>query len=918
VALRGRESEVEALERLLLAARAGEGGALVVRGEAGIGKTALLENVLGAASGFRQLQASGVEFEMELPFAELQRLCAPILDGLERLPKAQRGALDAAFALSDGGSAPDPLRVGFAVLTLLSEAAGEQPLLCVVDDAQWLDQASAQALAFVARRLLAEPVALIFAQREPSEGHELRELAELPELPVQGLGEADARDLLAAEIHAPLDQRIRDRIIAEARGNPLALLELPRSAGPTDLARGFGLPERPAVSQRVEASYQARLALLPDDTRTLLLLAAAEPVGDPLLLWRAAAALGLGPEAATPAEAAELLEIGSAVRFRHPLVRSAAYRAASPARRRSVHAALADATDPEVDPDRRVWHLAQATLGLDETVAAELVSSAERARARGGVAAAAAFLERAAALTPDSGDRMERTLLAAEAKLEAGAPEQAQTLIATIDRTAMPDLPRARTEMLRGLIAYSQRRGADAPPLFRQAAQRLESLDARAARETHIHAVLATIAAGSLGTGAREAAAAALAAPPAPEPARTLDELLDGLALLMAGERAKATPMLQRALADPGGEVWMGRPTLLCLVAVELWDLAAYERVLTEQVAQLRAAGALTMMPHALSPLAGSLLPTGRFRAAEALLAESDELAETIGIAPLRYSNMHVAALRGDVDLTTALVEVGLRDATERGEGLLVTFGHYATALLLNGRADYAGALAATRRAVAPVDFSFEGMRLREFIEAAVHAGERDGCAEALSALRERTDATDTRWGRGTGACCAALLAGGATAEEHYRHAADQFERGACFLELGRAELLFGEWLRRENRRTDAREQLQRAYERLSAMGASGFAERALQELRATGERARRRTPETADELTPQELHIARLVATGATSKEVAAELFLSPRTIDAHLRSVFRKLGITSRRQLRNLPLAETAEPTGVGSGSK
>jgi DNA-binding CsgD family transcriptional regulator len=899
--LRGRERETEALREVLGRTREGQGGALVVRGEAGVGKTSLLEWALGESSGFRPLRTTGAEFEMELAFAGLHALCAPLLDARDGLPAPQLKALEAAFGFRPG-AAPDPLRAGMAVLTLLSDAADEAPVVCVIDDAQWLDRASAQAMAFAARRVGSERVAVLFGAREPLVPGEL---AALPALHVEGLSDSTARELLVSVLRGPLDERVMDRILAEARGNPLALRELAAAGVSGQLAGGFAVSAGEGPLDRL---FQARLEDLPPDTRLLLLLAAAEPLGDPVLLWRAAERLGLGPAAAAPAEAVDLLRVGSQVRFFHPLVRAAVYRPASAADRRRVHAALAAVTDEHVDPDRLAWHRAQAAAGPDEDVAAALGRSADRARERGGMAASAAFLERAAALTPDTGRRMERLLVAAEAKLESGAPDEAQSMTRAIDDAAIPDLLRARKEVLLATIAYSLQRGADAPPLFLEAARRLGPLDARAARETHVYALLAAIAAGSLGAGVADAAAAALAAPPAPDPPRAIDLLLDGLALLVHGDRRRATPLLQRAVADPGGEVWLGRPTLLTLVAIELWDLESYERILTEQVAGLRASGALTMMPHALSPLAGSLLPTGRFRAAEALLDESDTLAEAIGIAPLRYANMHVAALRGDADLTTTLVDEALRDATERGEGLLVTFAHYATALLCNGRADYAGALAAARRAVTAADLSFEGMRLRELIEAAVHAGEREGCPEALRALRERTQATDTRWGRGTEACCAAVLADGAAADERYREALDQFERGRCFLELGRAELLFGEWLRREGRRQEARARLRDAHERLTAIGAAGFADRALRELRATGEHARRRRPETADELTPQELHIARLVGTGATSKEVAAELFVSPRTVDAHLRNIFRKLDITSRRQLRGMTLDEAA----------
>ena len=430
--LLGRRSESEALDRLLGAVRAGQSRALVLRGEPGSGKTALLDYLVEHASGCRVARAAGVQSEMELAFAGVQQLLAPMLDRLERLPGPQRAALATAFGLSPG-SAPDRFLVGLAVLSLLAEVAEERPLVCVVDDEQWLDQASAQVLAFVARRLVAESVALVFAARVPSD-----EVAGLPELVVEGLGEGDARALLDAVLTGPLDERVRDQLVSEARGNPLALLELPRGMTPAELAGGFGLAGGLPLPSRIEESFRRRLEALPADTRVLLLVAAADPVGDPLLVWRAAGRLGIGTEAATPAADAGLLEVGARVRFRHPLVRSAAYRSASVQERRDVHRALAEATDPELDPDRRAWHRAQATPGPEEDVAAELERSAGRAQARGGLAAAAAFLERAAMLTPEPARRGQRLLAAARAKRDAGALEAALGLLDR-SRTGRPD-----------------------------------------------------------------------------------------------------------------------------------------------------------------------------------------------------------------------------------------------------------------------------------------------------------------------------------------------------------------------------------------------------------------------------------------------------------------------------------------------
>src|SRR5438270_2183082 len=524
--LHGRRVEREALERLLDAVRRGQSRVLVVSGEPGVGKTALLESVIGSASGFRVMRAVGVESEIELAFAALQQLCAPMLDRLDRLPAPQQDALGLAFGLR-AGDAPDRFLVGLAVLSLLAEVSEDQPLVCVVDDAQWLDRASAQALVFVARRLLAESVALVLVTREAGE-----ELEGFPGLVVEGLGDDDARALLGSAVGVPLDKRVRERLVAETRGNPLALLELPRGLTPAELAGGFGLPDAPGLSGRIEDSFRRRLSGLPAETQRLLLVAAAEPVGDPVLLWRAAERLGIAVAAAGNTDG--LLTIGARVTFRHPLVRSAVYRAASTAERQAVHRALADATDSEVDPDRRAWHLAQAAPGPDEDVATELERSAGRAQARGGLAAAAAFLERATALTPEPSRRAGRALAAAQVMRQAGAFDAALRLVAVAESGLLNKLQRAQVELLRGQIAFALSPGSDASPLLLKAAKSFEPLDQRLARETYLEALTAVFFPGlpASDDGVLEAARAARAAPPAPQPLRASDLLLDGLALV--------------------------------------------------------------------------------------------------------------------------------------------------------------------------------------------------------------------------------------------------------------------------------------------------------------------------------------------------------------------------------------------------
>src|SRR4051794_7509949 len=420
-----RDSERDVLERLVAGVRGGQSRVLVLRGEAGVGKTALLRHLSSAAKGCRIVPAAGVESEMELPFAGLHALCAPLLGGLGHLPGPQRDALSTAFGLS-AGPPPERFLVGLAVLSLLAETAEEQPLMCIVDDAQWLDRVSAQTLAFVARRLLAERVGLVFGLRESTDEHVLEGL---PQLVIEGLPADDSRRLLDTAIPGPLDERVKARILGEAGGNPLALLELPRGLTPAELAGGFGLPDARPLANRIEHAFLVRAQALPRETQLLLLIAAAEPVGDLGVLWRAAGRLGIAGDAGLPAEAAGLIELDLRVRFTHPLVRSAVYRGADPGDRRTVHEALAEATDPVADPDRRAWHRAHATATPDEAVAAEMEHSAGRAQSRGGLTAAAAFLERAAELTPDPAVRVDRSLAAARAKLDVADAASATELL---------------------------------------------------------------------------------------------------------------------------------------------------------------------------------------------------------------------------------------------------------------------------------------------------------------------------------------------------------------------------------------------------------------------------------------------------------------------------------------------------------
>jgi DNA-binding CsgD family transcriptional regulator len=903
--LRGRRAECGVLDELLEGVRDGRSAVLVVRGEPGVGKSALLDYAVASAPELRCARAAGVESEMELAFAGLHQLCGPMLDRLGRLPGPQRDALRIAFGL-ESGPAPDRFLVGLAVLSLLSEAAGDRPLVCVVDDVQWLDRASVQVLAFAARRLLAEAVLVIFGAREP--GADLRGL---PELMVEGLRHADARELLGSVIRWPLDKRVADRIVAETRGNPLALLELPRGRSPAELAGGFGLPEVLPLPGRIRENFLGRAKSLPAPTRLLLAVAAADPTGDPALVRRAAGRLGLGVEVVEQAEETELLDIGGIggqVVFRHPLMRSAAYRAISPGDRRKVHAALAEVTDAQTDPDRRAWHLAQAMSGPDEEVAAELERSAGRAQARGGLAAAAAFLERSVMLTAEPGRRAERTLAAAQASTQAGAFDKALDLLAKADSGPLDEFSSARMDLLRGQIAFASGLGTDASPLLLKAAKRLESLNPEMARETYMSAWMAALFAGRF-AGAGDLAEVSQAARALPRPARPPDLgdlILDSLALLVTEGPAAAAPALQQAAsafasADISVEEgirwgWLGQAA-----ASALWDDVRWRAILVRQVQLARDTGALDQLPIDLGSLGTDAAWRGDFAAAAALIAETAAVCTATGARSAPFAAMLMASLRGDHGEAVPLIEATIAEAAASGQGIAATYAHWAAAILNNGLGHYADALAAAQYASQETPALYMSMwALPELVEAATRCGNSQLAAHALERLAETTRPGGTDFGLGIEARSRALVSEGSAAEKLYREAIDRLGRTRLRPELARAHLLYGEWLRRAGRRTDAREHLREAYEMLTAMGVEGFAERARRELLATGETVRKRRVETTGDLTAQEAQIARLARDGLSNPEISTQLFLSPRTVEWHLRKVFAKLGISSRRQLR------------------
>ncbi len=902
----GRRNECDALNRMVADVRAHQSRVLVLRGEAGVGKTALIDYLADASSGCRLLKVSGVESEMELAFAGVHQLCAPMLDRLDALPGPQRDALSTAFGLAIGEPA-DRFLVGLAVLSLLSIAAEEQPLLCLVDDAQWLDQVSAQVLGFVARRLLAESIGLVFAVRDPVD---MRVLDGLPTRTLGGLVKDDARALLGSVNLGPLDKKVQDRIIAATRGNPLALLELPRGLSGGELAGGFALPGTGPLAGQIEQSFVRRVEALPEQTQRLLLIAAAEPVGDGGLLRRAADHMDLAADAGGPAEDDGLIEIGAQVRFRHPLVRSAAYRRAPAADRRAVHLVLAEVTDRDIDPDRRAWHLAHAAAGPDDDVAADLERSAERAQARGGVAAAAAFLQRAAALTTDPHLRTARTLAAARAKFEAAAFDVADELVASAETGSLDRLQHGHLALLRAELVYARRRGNDAPPLLLDAARRLEGADDRLARETYLEAFGAAIFAGRLAghPDVCDVAEAARHAPAAPSPARPVDLLLDAFASRYTDGYTASVPLMRSAVelfrrqADAGQVRNLRWFWMAWTMAGELWDDALQERLATRAVQLARDTGALGHLPMALSCRAGVHVNAGEFGAAAALIEESNSISAATGYAPVAYASSRLVAWRGEEAGAREHFAWAIANGTARGEGRTIGQAGYMSAVLHNGLGRYDEALAGARTACDHDEFGVRCFALVELIEAAVRAGAPDIATAALTDLEPQTLAADTDWGLAMLARSRALLASEEDAESLYLEAIECIGRSRIVVHLGRAHLLYGEWLRRQNRRVDARQQLGVAHDVLHGMGSEAFAERARRELLAAGATARERTVSTQTDLTPQESQIARLAAEGRTNPEIGSELFISAKTVEYHLSKVFTKLGLTTRRQLRTV----------------
>ncbi|QDP97862.1 AAA family ATPase [Microlunatus elymi] len=907
--LRGRRREREALARLVEKARAGQSEVLVVRGAAGIGKTALLEFLADRAAECHLARAAGVQAEMELPYAGLHQLCGPFLGPIAELPPPQRDALETSFGIKLGPP-PDRFLVGLATLSLLAEVAGERPLICLIDDVQWWDRSSVQVLAFVARRLLAEPIVLVFATREEDDS----DFRGLPELRLQGLDTFDAGALLDSIIPGRIDAHVRSRIIAETGGNPLALIELPSRLDPR-LTGGFAIPSPRPITEQLQDSYARRIAALPEPTRQLLQIAAVEPTGDAALLWRAVDLLGIDADAALPAESAGLISIGNRVRFRHPLLRATVHAAATAQDRQRAHQALAEAIDADLDPDRRAWHRALAARTADEEVAAELQSSADRARQRGGVAAEAALLERAVQLTPEPRRRGERALAAAGAKLRAGAVDETLSLLAIAETSPLSDSDRAKAALVRAQSRFVADRGRDAVPLLLQAARRLEPIDPRLAMDTFLEAISAAMFAGRLAGSPNVAQVARDARSGTVSRSRDSlgDQLLRALtARFSDGYRASIDSVRAMLQAICDGELTAGQLRYLWLAAAtaaDVWDGESWQRLATEHVRIARETGSLTELPLALNSRAVVHLFAGEGDAAASLVAEIPNVTASTGTHVAAYAAMALAAWRGDAGSARTLIETNLADVRARGEGVGVAMSYWAEALLELGLGNYEAALsAATDAASYPDELAVPKWAMSEMIEAAAGAGHRDLAFEVLERLAEFATVSGTDWALGVEARGRALLAGDSAADNAFRESIGRLGTTRMVAELARSRLLYGEWLHRGGRRAEARTELTTAHELFTTMGAVGFAQRARRTLRAVGVTVQAQSLDAAATLTGQEAQIARLASDGLTNPEIGAQLFLSPHTVEWHLRKVYNKLGVRSRKRLADkLPARST-----------
>ncbi|MBJ3809425.1 AAA family ATPase [Streptomyces flavofungini] len=890
-----RQDERRAIDQMVAEAAAGRGGSLVVAGEAGIGKSTLIDAATAALDEHAVLRTSGAEFEQDLLYAALYQLCAPVLDRRGKLPAVQREALEAVFGLGEQTS-PEPLTVGLAVLGLLHEVARKRPVCCVVDDAQWIDDASRQVLVFVARRVEAERIAVVFAARDAAT---VPGLAALPRLPLAGLSHEDARRLLGTVTRSGLDAELVERILAEAAGNPLALLEFAHDDGPFGVPRAR--PSLPRAGTVLEAQFVHRFEQLPPDTRSVVVLAAAEPVGDLALLRRAARLLKLDPEALSVAEDAGLLELGPQLRFRHPLVRSALYTSATPGLRRRVHGALAEATDPATDPDRQVWHRAHAVVEADENVASELERSAERARVRGGFAAAAAFMERAAQLTPGTGRQSGRLIAAARLRLQAGSPATARTLVARAE-LRLKDHRRTQARLLRARIDFQLGHTPQATAALIDIAAQLPPDQAR---EVYLEA-FASIMYNDNQPGLLKNLGAALRKQDMPRhPARPVDLLLQALMDQITLPVEEAVPAMLGAVTacrtstgSFAGSPW--RMNLVCQLILDLRDDKALREVTDRQVEAARSQGSLSTLPQALRYQALSRIAGGSLTEADGILTEAHALDEAAGTVRVVGVDLILAAFRGDAYHYSEVKRLMGRD----GQPSETAGEQFARAVLHNGLGNHEAALQAALAAQSRQQagsYAIWGV-YPELVEAAVRVGRPQEAAAAVHLLESLAHANPAPWAVAECLRAKALVGRDENRDALYREAVDYFARTGAHIYHARARLVYGEWLDSEGRPGEARVELRAAQKMLSAMGADAFAERAARRLRAAGERPG--PQDSADDplgvLTARERLIVNKVAEGGSSREVAAALFLSPRTVDTHLHNAYRKLGISSRQQLR------------------
>lgn len=901
----GRRSERDRIDGLVAAALGGKSSTVVLEGVAGVGKSALLDYAATKAVGFRVLRAAGAQSETEIPFSALHQLCAPVLDRLDDLPAPQRSALEVALG-STSGPPPDQLAIGLAVLGLLASVAAEKPLLCLIDDAHWIDHVSESVLAFAARRLLADRVAVVIATRHSSDHSSLRGL---PTARLAGLGPGDSRALLESTLLGPLDPRVRDHVLSEAEGNPLAIITFANAASPADAAGGFGLPSAVGVADRLESTFRQELAELPPTAQQLLVVAAADPTGDITLLWRAADALDIFVDIDLLEACATIVVFDSGVRFRHPLVRSAVYRSATPRQRLEAHRALAAATDPEIDPDRRAWHAARATVHPDAAVAADLENSAARARARGGLAAAAAFLEQSALLTPDARLRSSRMLDAARVRFEAGGPVEALNLVSRAEGGRLDELQRAQLALLRAQISSTSDRSPDTTSQLLAAAKRLEPLDASLARATYLDAFAAATIAGRLArsAGVREVAEAARNAPGPSTPTSATDLLLDGLTVTATAGTRAGIPLLRKAFSafgssglDPRiglGWLWFASHT-----ALATWDDVFWDDLSVRHVQLARETGAIAVLPVALNTRVGVAVGLGDLGDAARVLDEVESLAEVTGVPSSPYVGLALLAVRGREDEVRRGVEATEAEVEASGEGIGLTVAHWSAAVTANALGRYPAALEAAERACEkPEELWSSGFGAVELVEAAARCGRLDRAESVLAQLSITTGASGTDFASGMEARCRALVTQGPEAEQWYLTALERLGRTRVKVELARAHLLYGEWLRRARRRSPARRELRVAHEMFHTMGMEAFMRRAEDELVAAGQTMDQRNSVVTTGLTAQESRVARLARDRLTNPEIGARLFISPRTVEYHLRNVFAKLGITSRHELAN-----------------